>query len=71
MDQPNGSFARGLKRLEPEPEGVTTPEVHELKPLPWTIRPVFLAQVPTLRFLFLRGVDFDIILPIDGLSQGA
>jgi hypothetical protein len=42
MDQPKRSFCRGLKRLEPEPEGVTTPEVHELLNLsPETIQAVF------------------------------
>ena len=69
MDQPERSFCRGLKRLEPEPEGVTISEVHELLNLsPETIQAVFFSSVSNLRFLLFRGVNFDIMLPNDGLS---
>jgi hypothetical protein len=65
VDQPKRIFSRGLKLLEPEPEALLPLKFTNLNLSPETIRPVFFeAQVHTLRFLFLRGVNFDIILSI-------
>jgi hypothetical protein len=69
MVQPKRSFAATLRDWNLNQRGKLRLKGTNFNLSPETIGQPFSAQVPALRFLFLRGADFDIMLPNDGLSQ--